>query len=199
MIEHARALDRLRVVVERPRDPLDAEVRHALVDLARPARRTRSGCRTRAPARRGRTGRPAGSGRPCRGRARSDMNPYGLVAAASTTSQTSMLHPVAEDRQLVDERDVHRAEDVLEQLGELRRLRRRDLRRPRRRPARRARPPARGTRRRQPADDLRRVAQRVVGAARVDPLGEKATLKSRPAARPDSSSSGTSRSRVVPG
>ena len=29
--------------------------------------------------------------------------------------------------------------------------------------------------------------------------GENATLKSRPAARPDSSSSGTSRSRVVPG
>ena len=29
--------------------------------------------------------------------------------------------------------------------------------------------------------------------------GEKATLKSRPAASPDSSSSGTSRSRVVPG
>ena len=51
----------------------------------------------------------------------------------------------------------------------------------------------------QPADDLRGGAQRVVGAARVDALGREATLKSRPAASPDSSSSGTSRSRVVPG
>ena len=36
-------------------------------------------------------------------------------------------HPVAEHRQLVDERDVDRAEDVLEQLRELRRLGRGDL------------------------------------------------------------------------
>ena len=33
-----------------------------------------------------------------------------------------MLHAVGEDRQFVDQRDVDRAEDVLEQLGQLRRL-----------------------------------------------------------------------------
>ena len=37
------------------------------------------------------------------------------------------LHPVAELRELVDERDVDRAEDVLEQLRQLGRLGRRDL------------------------------------------------------------------------
>ena len=36
------------------------------------------------------------------------------------------VHPVAELRELVDERDVHRAEDVLEQLRQLGRLGRRD-------------------------------------------------------------------------
>ena len=35
-------------------------------------------------------------------------------------------HPVGEDRELVDERDVDRAEDVLEQLRQLGRLGRRD-------------------------------------------------------------------------
>ena len=43
---------------------------------------------------------------------------------------------------------------------------------------------------------LRRVKSERPGSTRS---GEKATWKSRPAASPDSSSSGTSRSRVVPG
>ena len=78
-------------------------------------------------------------------------------------------HPVAEDGELVDEGDVDRAEDVLEQLGQLRCVGRRDgvdrvdgaaidggggLR----------------TRGGQPADDLRRVLRRPVGAAGVDAL-----------------------------
>ena len=85
-------------------------------------------------------------------------------------------HPVAEHRQLVDERDVHRAEDVLEQLGQLGRLGpgdRHDL------VADLAveRDRAVEARRRQAADDLRRVAQRVVGAAGVDPLGREGDVE----------------------
>ena len=89
-------------------------------------------------------------------------------------------HAVAEDRQLVDERDVHRAEDVLEQLGQLRRL-------AAWRPATtssqtalveldRAPPALVG----QAADDLGRVAQREVGAARVDALGREGQVEVAP-------------------
>ena len=107
-------------------------------------------------------------------------------------------HPLGEDRQLVDERDVDRAEDVLEQLGHLGGLGRRD-------------PDdviadaavellgALGAGRRDPADHLGRVAQRVVGAPGSTRSGEKARLMSSPTRSPDASSSGTSRSRVVPG
>ena len=78
-------------------------------------------------------------------------------------------HPVAQHRQLVDERDVDAAEDVLEQLGHLGDLRRGDLDdRVHGEPVdlgRAAR--ALGG---QPADDLRRRARRPVDAAGVDPL-----------------------------
>ena len=85
-------------------------------------------------------------------------------------------HAVAEHRDLVDERDVDRPEDVLEQLGELRDLERRDghdlL-------ADRAveRAGALEALRRHAADDLRRRAQREVGAARVDALGREGEVE----------------------
>ena len=80
------------------------------------------------------------------------------------------VHPVAELRELVDERDVDRAEDVLEQLRQLGGLGRRDgvtivsiaAGRPRRRPRRGLV---------DPADDLRRRLRRPVGPPGVDALG----------------------------
>ena len=54
------------------------------------------------------------------------MKPKGLVLAASMTSQMSMSMRSHSMQQLVDERDVHAAEDVLEQLGHLGGARRRD-------------------------------------------------------------------------
>jgi hypothetical protein len=86
------------------------------------------------------------------------------------------LHAVAEHRQLVDERDVDRAEDVLEQLGQLRRLGRRDA------DDLVADLAIQGNRavqalRRQAADDLGCVAHRVVGAARVDALGREGDVE----------------------
>ena len=80
------------------------------------------------------------------------------------------VHPVAELRELVDERDVDRAEDVLEQLRQLGRLGRRDGVHG---VDRAAVDVGRGlgARGREPADDLRRRLRRPVGAARVDALG----------------------------
>ena len=66
------------------------------------------------------------------------MKPNGLVAAASIDLPDVDVHPVAEHGELVDERDVDRAEDVLEQLRHLGRIGRRDQHARRRRPARRA-------------------------------------------------------------
>ena len=78
-------------------------------------------------------------------------------------------HPVAEHRQLVDERDVHRAEDVLQQLRQLRGLRRGDAHdRVADLAVQRGRAFEAGLG--QPADDLRRRAHREVRAAGVDAL-----------------------------
>jgi hypothetical protein len=92
-------------------------------------------------------------------------------------------HAVAEDRQLVHEGDVHRAEDVLEQLGQLRRLRRQHLHdlvadlavevdRT---------PPALV---REAAHHLRRRAHRVVGSPRVDALGGEGREEVAPRGEP---------------
>ena len=89
-------------------------------------------------------------------------------------------HPVAEHRELVDERDVDRAEDVLEQLRHLRRLGRGDRRRPRRRSPSRARPRGRGrprSARRRPSASCAREWSVRPGSIRS---GEKARWKSRP-------------------
>ena len=78
----------------------------------------------------------------------------------------------AEDRQLVDERDVDRAEDVLQQLRELGDLGRRD-RDDLVADVRVDGGGALGAARGEAADDLRRGAHRVVGAAGVDALGRE--------------------------
>ena len=98
------------------------------------------------------------------------MKPNGFVAAASTTSQMSI--PIRSQRigELVDERDVDRAEDVLEQLRQLGRLRARELvDRVDRAPVELG-GPARALGR-DPAEHLRRRLRRPVLAARVDALG----------------------------
>ena len=87
-------------------------------------------------------------------------------------------HPVAEDRELVDERDVDRAEDVLEQLRQLGGLGARELvHGVDRAPVERGGPlRALG---RDAAEHLRRRLRRPVLAARVDPLrrhGEEEAL-----------------------
>jgi hypothetical protein len=89
------------------------------------------------------------------------MKPYGLVA---------------EDGQLVDERDVDRPEDVLEQLGQLGSLEARDLHDVV------ADLCVQGDRslhahRREGSEDLGGVAHRVVGAAGVDTLGGEGHVK----------------------
>ena len=94
-----------------------------------------------------------------------------------------MLHPVAQHRELVDQRDVDRAEDVLEQLRHLGGLRGRNpkdlvadqlIERDR----------ALAARLGQPADDLRCGRDRVVDAAGSMRSGEKARWKSRPRGKP---------------
>ena len=56
-----------------------------------------------------------------------DANPNGFVAAASIDLPDVDVHPVAQLRELVDERDVDGAVDVLEQLRQLGGLGCRDL------------------------------------------------------------------------
>ncbi len=96
-------------------------------------------------------------------------------------------HPLAEQRQLVDQRDVDVAEDVLEELGELGGVRRGELQdrvvdAPQEgRGARRAR---RGQRRRRGAG---RRAGALAGSPGLTRSGAKARSKSRPATRPDRS------------
>ena len=108
-------------------------------------------------------------------------------------------HPLAQQGQLVHEGDVDVAEDVLEQLGQLGRGRRAQARRPaslmlRRSAAARSvavgvvPPTSRGT---------ERVA--LAGSPGFTRSGAKARSKSRPATRPDRSSSSRNGPSVVPG
>ena len=69
---------------------VDAVVGHLLVDLAGELDELGRHVELARPPASGRRGRPAGSGRPCPGPGSKRMKPYGLVAAASTTSQMSM-------------------------------------------------------------------------------------------------------------
>ena len=106
---------------------------------------------------------------------------------------------VADDRHLVDEPDVDRAERVLEQLHQLGRFGRRH--RDDRVDARSRRAPSRlRCRRRDAADDLRRVLRVVhFGLPGSTRSGLKARKTSLPTVRPRSSSVGSITSRVVPG
>ena len=82
-------------------------------------------------------------------------------------------HAVGEHRHLVDERDVHRAEDVLQQLGQLGGLGRRDADDRVADAARRARSARSAHASVSPPTTFGVVAQRVVGAAGVDALGRE--------------------------
>ena len=114
------------MIVERPGDPLHAEVGHPLVHLA--GELDELGLHVelaRTPGEVERVHRQAVSAHAGSGLERHEA--VGLGCRGVDDLPDVDAHPVAQDRQLVHERDVHRAEDVLEQLGELGRLRCRDL------------------------------------------------------------------------
>ena len=138
------------------------------------------------------------------------MKPKGLVAAASITSQMSMLHAQAEQFEFVDQGDVHAAENIFEQLGHFRGARgadRHDLRDD-------LRVQSRGSaaaRRIDAADDFRNLRQAVLLVAGIFALGRKGqeeigrdcSWPFGPAAigqrRPLASRIGSTSSSVVPG
>ena len=100
------------------------------------------------------------------------MNPYGLVAAASTTSQMSI--PIRSERiassltsAMLTERKMFSSSLVISAASGV------DTRTISSQIAPVQLGGAIGARRRHPADHLRRVAQRVVGAPRVDALGRE--------------------------
>ena len=175
MISDLRAAHGLGVVVERAGDLLDAEVRHRLVDLARELDELGRHVELARPP--GQVERVDRQAVPAHAGARVEAHEAERLGRRGVDDLPDVdAHPVAEHRQLVDERDVDRAEDVLEQLRHLGGVRRRhrhelvahvavELER------------ALEAGVREPADDLRRVAQRVVGAARVDALGREGDVE----------------------
>ncbi len=108
-------------------------------------------------------------------------------------------HPLAQQRELVDERDVDVAEDVLEELRQLRGVGRGELedvvvdRAEERSGAARSRP---GSSRRRAAG---RPSTALAGSPGLTRSGAKARSKSWPARRPDRSSSSRNGPLVVPG
>jgi hypothetical protein len=124
--------------------------------------------------------------------------PVGLGGGGVDDLPDVDAHAVGEHRKLVAERDVDRAEDVLEELRQLGGRGRGD---PHEVVAHK--PVERfgtlGARLGEAPEDLRGVAQREVGGTGSTRSGLRARWKSRPAARPDSSRRGRIRSRVVPG
>ena len=116
-----RALDRLAGVVERAFDLLHAVVGHLHVDL--PGELDELGGEVEL------AGAPREvervHGQAVAAHARSGLEAHeaeGLGRGGVDHLPDVDLHAVGEDRQFVDQRDVDRAEDVLEQLGQLRRL-----------------------------------------------------------------------------
>ncbi len=161
----------LGVAVERVGHPLDAEVGHLLVDLAGELHE-RGGhvVLARLPGQVERVHRQAVAAHP--GPGAEGHEAVGLGVGGLDHLPHVDAHPVAEDRQLVDERDVHRPEDVLQQLGELGLLGLGDLHdlvAHLRVELDRAVAAGVG----QAADHLGRVAQRPVRAAGIDPLGRE--------------------------
>ena len=126
------------------------------------------------------------------------MKPNGLVGGGVDDLPNVDAEPVAEHRQLVDERDVDRAEDVLEQLGELGGVGAADLDH-RVADLRVELDRALGARVGQPTDELRGGADRVVGAARVDSLWREGEVEVPARRETGFLEDRRSRSRVVPG
>ena len=173
-----RAAHGLAVLVERALDALDAVVGHGLVDLAGQLDELRAHVELAgAP---GQVERVHGQAVTAHPRARLEAHePVGLGRRRLDDLPDVDAHAVGEDRQLVDERDVDRAEDVLQQLGHLRHLGGGDaddvvgdhaVQRLR----------AIAARGGEAADDLRGVAQRVVRPAGVDALGREGEVEIAP-------------------
>ena len=115
---HPAALDRLLLRVERARDLLQAEVGHVLVDLSGQLDELCIEVElARLPREVERIDREAVSAEP---RAGLEAHEAERLRRRGLDDLPDVdMHPVAELRELVDERDVHRAEDVLEQLRQL--------------------------------------------------------------------------------
>ncbi len=166
--EHGAPGDRLAVAVQGPRDALGAVIGHVLVHLS--GQLDELGREVELARLPGQVERVDRQAVPTQAGARLERHePVGLRRRGRNHLPHVQPHAVAQHRELVHERDVDRAEDVLEQLGQLGRVARADrdevldaL------PVERQGPLEAGGR--EPADDLRRRADGEVGAARVDPL-----------------------------
>ena len=111
-------LDRLARVVQRPLGLLEAEVGHLLVDLAGELDELgREVVLARLPGQVERVDRQAVAAHAGPGLEAHEA--VGLGRGGVDDLPDVDAHAVGEHRHLVDERDVDRAEDVLEQLGEL--------------------------------------------------------------------------------
>ena len=168
-------VDRFAGVVEGAFDALDAVVGHLLVDLARQLDELRAHVELAGPPRQiERIHRQAVPAHP---RPRLEAHePVRLRRGRIDDLPDVDAHPVGQDRQLVHQRDVDRAEDVLQQLRHLRDLGGPDaddviahllVQRD-------------GTVTAgfgEAADDLRRRPQRVIGAARIDALGTERQIE----------------------
>ena len=166
-----RAVDGLAHVVERALDLLQAEVGHLLVDLAGELDELgRHVVLARLPGQVERIDRQAVATHPG---ARLEAHEAERLGRRGVDDLPDVdPHPVRQDRQLVDERDVDRAEDVLQQLGQLRDLRRGDG------DERLAHAAVEvegslGALACEAADELGRVADREVRAAGIDALGRE--------------------------
>ena len=173
--QHLGAVQALAARVERAVELLDAEVRHVLVDLAGQLDELRPEVElARLPAQVERVDGDAVAAEAGAGLELHEAE--GLGRGRVDDLPDVDLHAVAEHRQLVHQRDVDAAEDVLEQLGHLRDLGRADrhdvvergpvdLQRPRR------------AGRREAADDLGRALGGVVGAPGVHALGREGEVE----------------------
>ena len=118
--------DSVRAVVQRLRDHRAAEVRHVVVDLAGQLDEARREVElARLPGEVEGVDRDAVAAEAGAGLERREPERLGRGGVDHLPHVD--LHPVAELRELVDERDVDRAVDVLEQLRQLGGLGRRDL------------------------------------------------------------------------
>ena len=119
---HRAALDRALDRVERPRDLVEAEVGHVLVDL--PGQLDELGVEVVLPSLPGEVERVDRQAVTAEAGAGLEAHEAERLRGGGVDDLPDVdAHAVAELRQLVDQRDVDGAEDVLEQLGQLGRLR----------------------------------------------------------------------------